>query len=218
MIGKLYKIILDFIRSIDFLTQLIWKIKVQKKLLPITYDLTSLVLKKTIVKYNNNYFFNSHLDMGCGQIAILGQFHKKINSSISITSADIYDEFLDNAKKNSDLNKLEITFIQTNMFSNIKDKYDLITFNPPYVPLRFKFKEIKFDKISYSGEKGTNAIELFLDSAGNFLTEKGVIFLGVNLFYVPLDDLNELISNYKYKIIENVKMSPNKCIVLVLRK
>ena len=218
MIGKLYKIILDFIRSIDFLTQLIWKIKVQKKLLPITYDLTSLVLKKTIVKYNNNYFFNSHLDMGCGQIAILGQFHKKINSSISITSADIYDEFLDNAKKNSDLNKLEITFIQTNMFSNIKDKYDLITFNPPYVPLRFKFKEIKFDKISYSGEKGTNAIELFLDSAGNFLTEKGVIFLGVNLFYVPLDDLNELISNYKYKIIEKIKMSPNKCIVLVLRK
>ena len=63
MIGKLYKIILDFIRSIDFLTQLIWKIKVQKKLLPITYDLTSLVLKKTIVKYNNNYFFNSHLDI-----------------------------------------------------------------------------------------------------------------------------------------------------------
>lgn len=62
------------------------------------------------------------------------------------------------------------------MFSNIKDKYDLITFNPSYVPLKFKSKEIKFDKISYSGEKGTNAIELFLDSVGNFLTEKGVIF------------------------------------------
>ena len=68
------------------------------------------------------------------------------------------------------------------MFSNIKDRYDSISFNPPYVPLKFKSKEIKFDKTSYSGEKGTNAIELFLDSAGNFLTEKGIIFLGVNLF------------------------------------
>ena len=64
MIGKLYKVILDFIRSIDFLTQLIWKIKIKKKLLPITYDLTSLVLKKAILKYNNdNHLIKNYLDM-----------------------------------------------------------------------------------------------------------------------------------------------------------
>ncbi len=47
MIGRIYKYILDYIRSKDFLTQKIWKLKIEKKVLPITYDLTSLVLKKS---------------------------------------------------------------------------------------------------------------------------------------------------------------------------
>ena len=32
MIGKFYKIILDIIRSIDLLTEIIWKIKIKKKI------------------------------------------------------------------------------------------------------------------------------------------------------------------------------------------
>ena len=51
MIGRIYKKILDFLRSIDLITQIIWKIKIYKKLLPITYDLTTLVIKKSL----NNY-------------------------------------------------------------------------------------------------------------------------------------------------------------------
>ena len=49
MIGRIYKYILDYIRSKDFLTQKIWKLKIEKKVLPITYDLTSLVLKKVSI-------------------------------------------------------------------------------------------------------------------------------------------------------------------------
>ena len=58
MIGRFYKIILDIIRSIDLLTEIIWKIKIKKKLLPITYDLTSLVIKKALKEYNNRKIKN----------------------------------------------------------------------------------------------------------------------------------------------------------------
>ena len=127
MIGKLFKIYLDFIRSFDFLTEKIWNIKIRKKLLPITYDLTSLVIKKAIETYiKKNFSFKSHLDMGCGQIAILGQFHKKINPMAEVVSADIYNDFLMNAKENSKTNKLNIKFLESNMFSNINQKFDLI--------------------------------------------------------------------------------------------
>ena len=218
MLGKLFKIYLDFFRSIDFITEIIWGIKIKKKLLPITYDLTSLVLKKAIKIYFKKYNFKSHLDMGCGQLAILGQYHKKINSKVKILSADIYKDFLLNAKINSSYNNLEIKFSETNMFSNIDKKFDLITFNPPYVPIRYKSKELKYEKISYSGEEGTKAIEDFLREAHKFLTKDGIIFLGVNQFYVPFMNLNKLINTYRYYTIDIIKRWPHRCIVFVLKK
>ena len=187
-------------------------------MLPITYDLTSLVLKKAIKIYLKKYNFSNHLDMGCGQIAILGQFHKKINSQAEILSADIYGDFLLNAKINSSFNNLEIKFIETNMFSNINQKFDLITFNPPYVPVRYKSKESKYEKISYSGEEGTIAIEDFLKEAHRFLKMNGIIFLGVNQFYVPFKNLENIIKFYGYNTVDVIKRWPHKCIVFVLKK
>ena len=100
MIGRIYKYILDYIRSKDFLTQKIWKLKIEKKVLPITYDLTSLVLKKSLDLYKKKQkkVFNNYLDMRCGQLAILGQYKKKIDPKTNVTSADIYHDFLENAQ------------------------------------------------------------------------------------------------------------------------
>ena len=219
MIGKLYKLILDIIRSIDLLTEIIWNIKLKKKLLPITYDLTSLVIKKALMEYNKRGIkFYSYLDMGCGQIAILGLFQKKICLSTNVTSADIYESFLYNAKQNASANKVDIHFIWTDLFSNIINKYDLISFNPPYVPISYKKKSYEYEKISYAGEDGTDAISKFLKNAKNCMTNNGLIFLGVNLFYVSLSNLQNIVSNFDYKVVETIKKKPHKCIVLVLKK
>ncbi len=218
MIGRIYKYILDYIRSKDFLTQKIWKLKIEKKVLPITYDLTSLVLKKSLDLYKKKQkkVFNNYLDMGCGQLAILGQYKKKIDPKTNVTSADIYHDFLENAQLNAEANNLKIEFIQTDMFKNIKDKYDLITFNPPYVPLSYKKKDIEYDKISFAGSEGTDAISFFLKSAKNYLNKDGLIFLGVNLFYIPKKVLFEIIDLYGFKKNEIIKKFPNKSIVVVI--
>ena len=219
MIGKFYKLILDLIRSIDFLTEIIWKIKIKKKILPITYDLTSIVIKKALKEFNKKGIkFNSYLDMGCGQIAILGLFQKKICPTTETTSVDIYENFILNAKENALANKVKINFITSDLFSNINNKYDLISFNPPYVPISFKKKNSNYEKISYAGKDGTDAINNFLKSAKNHLTNKGLIFLGVNLFYIPLNSLMSIVKNLDYKVIETVKRKPHDCIVLVLKK
>ena len=104
------------------------------------------------------------------------------------------------------------------MFSNINQKFDLITFNPPYVPVRYKSKESKYEKISYSGEEGTIAIEDFLKEAHRFLKMNGIIFLGVNQFYVPFKNLENIIKFYGYNTVDVIKRWPHKCIVFVLKK
>ena len=219
MVGKIYKFILDIVRSSDFLTQIIWKIKIKKKLLAKTYDMTSLVLKKSLYIYCKlkKKHFAHYLDMGCGQIAILGQYQKIINPKTTVTSVDIYKDFLINAEENAKNNNLEIKFINSNMFENVTEQYDLITFNPPYVPLSFKESELEYNKISFCGEKGTNAINQFLQKASEHLKKEGLIFLGINLFYIPINSLNNIVDQYNYEKVEIIKRFPDDCVVLILK-
>jgi methylase of polypeptide subunit release factors len=217
--GKIYKLILDWIRSVNIITEIIWKIKIKKKLFSITYDLTTLALKKCLDKYKKkNIFFENYLDMGCGQIAILGQYQKKISQNSNVTSVDIYQDFIKNSKKNASANNLKIKFIEKRMFNNVKKKYDLITYNPPYVPIRFKKEYDKYEKCSFAGEKGDEEINNFLKKAKKYLSNNGTIFIGVNLFYISFKDLKKIVKSYEYKIIERVNLKPFQNIVLILKK
>ena len=83
-------------------------------------------------------FKKKYLDMGCGQFAILGQFYKKINSSSDVTSVDIYEKFIENSLYNSELNKNNIQIKKSNLFSNIDEKFDLISLILPMFHLHRK--------------------------------------------------------------------------------
>ena len=97
MVGTIYKYFLDQLRSIDSLTHLIWGFRVHNKLQPITWDLSSIVLKKAFDIYTNRDDLH-FLDMGCGQVALLGQYFKKTHSSAIVTSVDIYEDMVACAK------------------------------------------------------------------------------------------------------------------------
>ncbi len=64
--------------------------------------------------------------------------------------------------------------IHTNLFSSLKNKrFDIIIFNPPYLPKSKYDKE----KDTTGGKKGYETILKFLEQAKNHLTKKGKIFL-----------------------------------------
>ena len=91
MIGKLFFIILKFLRSSKIITLFIWRIRIETYLHDTFWDLTTLVLKKELYQIKDKKNF---LDMGCGQFAILGQYFKMNNTSSNVTSVDIYEKFL----------------------------------------------------------------------------------------------------------------------------
>tara|TARA_Y100001980_G_C14509552_1_gene285039 strand:+ start:210 stop:857 length:648 start_codon:yes stop_codon:yes gene_type:complete len=212
--GKIYLIILSFIRSSKLFTQFIWGIKIDTKLHNTFWDLTTLVLKKELsqIKFKKKY-----LDMGCGQFAILGQFFKKINYSSDVTSVDIYEKFIENSLHNSKLNKSSIQIKKSNLFSNINEKFDLISFNPPYVPYTQKKDELKFPNIRYSENEGLKTTQDFLIRAKNYLTNDGEILLGINTFYVPQAHCNKLISETGFRVLKITKMKLNTSIVFRLK-
>ena len=214
MIGKLIYKILKYIRSSKIITFFVWRIKIEKYLHDTFWDLTTLVLKREL---NQNKEKNKYLDMGCGQFAILGQYFKKINSYSDVTSIDVYKEFIENSIKNSIQNKNDINILQSNLFSNINEKFDLISFNPPYVPASTKNEKLEFPNIRYSDLEGIQTAKDFLSEAKKFLTPDGIILLGMNTFYVPQNVCVKLIKDNGYKLEKITKMKFNTSIVLKLK-
>ena len=218
--GKLKKTILNRLESTDIISQFIWDLKIHNKLWPGTWDLTSLVLKRTLDKkiiFNSN--IENYLDIGCGQMAILGQYLKKKNPKINVTSTDLHEDIVNCAQLNIKKNKLKINLFQSDLFENINEKFDLITFNPPYVSTLIK-QNIPPDNrrftSRYSGPKGTEITEKFLEKAKYHLTPNGRIFLGINCFYIPEHICLELIRDYAYKLEDINKIKFNTSAVFII--
>jgi release factor glutamine methyltransferase len=88
----------------------------------------------------------------------------------NISSSDI------NKNSVSHCSSLGFNCIYSDLFENIKDKYDIIIFNPPYLPE--DKKEPKQSQLSTTGgKKGSEIILRFLQHAKDYLNKEGKIFL-----------------------------------------
>ena len=71
--------------------------------------------------------------------------------------------------------------IQSDIFSNIKDTYDYILANPPYVPEGAEVQQsvLKNEPLDavFAGKDGLDYIRRFLQEAKNHLKEHGVIYM-----------------------------------------
>lgn len=123
-------------------------------------------LEKQLSKLKNKNF--KILDMGSGS-GIQASSCKKLGFK-NIVCADIDSETI------KFLRKQKFKAIKSNLFSKLKNKnnkFDLIIFNPPYLP------EHKFDKKkdTTGGKKGYETIIRFLKQSKKHLSDEGKIFL-----------------------------------------
>ncbi len=114
------------------------------------------------------------LDLGTGTGVIAVLLAKK---GFTVTATDINPKSGNCLKLNASINKVarKITFKLGNLFEPVKkEKFDLITFNPPYLPI----KPNKGDYLSLAwsgGCGGREIIDTFLEKAPSYLRKKGKI-------------------------------------------
>lgn len=97
---------------------------------------------------------------------------------------EIEDKFVKQIKINlKGINKNRYNIIKTNVFSDIKNKYDYILANPPYVAER-RINEVGEDVLKYephialfSGEHGMDAITKLINNGFNYLKKNGVLVI-----------------------------------------
>jgi HemK-related putative methylase len=133
--------------------------------------LMSRILKKNLpqfLKKNPNLKF---LEIGTGS-----GIHLETAKNSGVKLKNIFSCDIDK-KSVSRCKSLRFNCIHSDLFEKIpRIKFDIIIFNPPYLPE--DFKEPESSRLATTGgKKGNEIILRFLKQAKNFLSENGKIFL-----------------------------------------
>jgi len=168
-------------------------------------------------KFSDKYFDGINLNeieyildigTGTGIFVILFQ-HFKVKSNIfnpKIVASDILEDSIICAKKNEGLNNFhnEILFLQSDLFKSfpdsLKSSFNIIVFNPPYLPSSPLITDKK--KIDFSWDGGIGGSKLLFDffkEVRDFLNLKAhyIYFLSSNR--TNLDELDKYIRDLGFK-------------------
>ncbi|MDD6245063.1 MAG: peptide chain release factor N(5)-glutamine methyltransferase [bacterium] len=138
-------------------------------------------LVEQVVEYSKK--FNKDklrvLDLGCGSGAI-GLTIKKLIKDSEVTLVDISKEALEVAKQNAVNLGLDVTFVESDWFSNLEiTKYDIIVSNPPYIKNDEQVEEIVKNNepalALYGGQDGLDCYKKILSSIKPYLNDEYLI-------------------------------------------
>ena len=144
------------------------------------------------------------LDLGTGS-GILAL--EALKYSKNVLASDINKEAVDYVKSLSQ----KLRAIQSDLFSHIKGKFDLILFNPPYLPeekaemKRLMGKELTL--ITTGGKKGYEIIERFFSEVKIHLKKNGEIII-IFSSLTNKKKVDKIIKKYgfKFKLIDSEKL------------
>lgn len=139
----------------------------------------SFLLEREVKKYSKG---KKVLDVGAGS-GIQGDCALR-NGALSVLFLDVDEEVVEYLEmKGYDV-------VESDLFNKIKGKFELIIFNPPYLP-EDEREDGESSKSTSGGEKGDEIIVRFLDEVGEHLEEDGKVLLVVSSL-TPLSEIEKV--------------------------
>ena len=122
---------------------------------------------------------------------------------------------------NAKINRADINFIKSDLFSNIKEKYDIIVSNPPYIKRSDMYNlqdEVKCEPSMalYGGDDGLDFYRQIVEKAEIHLTNNGMLALEIG--YNQAEDVKNILEENNYKNIKVIKDYGNNDRVIVAYK
>lgn len=167
---------------------------------------------KLIAKYAGGLEVKTVLDVGTGSgfIPIYLQ-----TLGFNCEAIDINSTAINCARKNAKRNKVSITLYTSDLFQNVKDKFDLLVFNPPYgnvssTKLSIGFEIIKsilpkenpaLAKVIFQFIKKQRAdlLKRFFRGCASSLNKNGKVLIFLHISELPLAE------GFSFKIVSNYK-------------
>lgn len=152
------------------------------------YDVTTLCFARSLRKLARRP--QRVLDMGTGEVALLAQLAWR-RFGAEVEALEIKERGVRLSELCCQLNGSCVRVMQSDLFAAASGRYDLMTFNAPYVPERFERVtlrrlrgvpdiERRYDRGTDVGPDGAKVVTRFLQHAPDFLADEGRILLGFN--------------------------------------
>jgi len=136
------------------------------------------------------------LEIGCGS-----GFNMQTLVSLGVNKKNIFSCDINNEAVNH-CKKLGFNCVRSDLFENVRGKFDVIFFNPPYLP--FDKDEPNDSRLNTTGGKrGSETILRFLKEVKNYLANGGKIILITSSLS---KDINFKKFNYRAKIVGSKKL------------
>ena len=123
---------------------------------------------------------------GSGALAIvIDRELEKDGRRVEVTAADISAGALELAQTNAILNGAYIRFVETDMFTRIRERYNIIVCNPPYIPsktietLQREVKDFEPRLALDGGEDGLDYYRIIAENANKHLARGGILIMEV---------------------------------------
>jgi release factor glutamine methyltransferase len=159
-----------------------------------SYFLTDILKKQLplLLQINPNLTF---LEIGAGSGIHLETAYNNGIKKENIYSSDI------NPNSVNHCSSLGFKCINSDLFENLKGKWDIIVFNPPYLP------ENEFDNLpdTSGGKKGDEITLKFLQQAKEHLNPNARIFLLLSS-QTPMHRINQEFKNYHVSLLGNERL------------
>ena len=156
----------------------------------------SFLLRNFVLEYAHGKV----LDMGTGSGI---QAEAALKKASEVLAADINPEAVSFCQDKG------IQAIQSDLFENVEGKFDVIIFNPPYLPLEREYAGITFTEEDFNyvndialvgGKHGWETIDRFLQQAKLYLKKDGKILLSFSSLSGGVESFMEKYG-YKFKKI-----------------
>lgn len=117
---------------------------------------------------------------GCIAISVARRCAKR---RVSVTAADISDAAIMLARENAQLNGVNVDFVQSDLFTNVRGRFNVIVCNPPYIrsdEIASLQKEVREFEPRIALDGGADGLDLYrriAKSIRSYLARDGVLLL-----------------------------------------
>ncbi len=158
-----------------------YKIKVDERVL-IPRPETEILVQQAVASLSDG---DKVLDLctGSGAIAVAVACEAARDKSVSVTATDVSEDALAVAKENARLNKANVNFVQSDLFQNVRGRFNLITANPPYVPrgemetLQKEVRDFEPALALDGGEDGLDFYRRIAEKIQRYLVHGGMLIM-----------------------------------------